>query len=536
MSKRAHNSTFASELRFQGVTYRGPTDLFERIEPRAVIGLATFLGRLRKLNRDGTLIEERVYESLYLSPRAYMAKYAVRKTWVVVGGKPVDLESYYGFESASAAVPYSTFRSRVRMRPQHVVDEELLEKALTLTEQDWISFYGGGRHRNFAYDGELYPDLKGKSFHGVSAFLKVVGRYSEKSKVWSRLKSGWKLDDALSVPVEIKTERTGLIYKLTRIRTGQIYIGLSLGSLENRWTFHLRAARNGARTKLAVAIRSDGPEGFKREIIEDGIEDPKELKIREIYWANELDALGPEGLNMAKPGGLSTPRGKKIEVNGETFGSIVEASVVLAERTGLAIHAVASRIRSGAPLPVRVRKQSRHPEAGSNLFRRWLALLRRHPEEVESTWLADFDAFKTAVQSTFQEGRELARLDDSRPWGPSNVEWVTVREKIERIHGKSLVVMGRRFGSLRSVADEFGIGLSTLKDRLSRQGLSPNEAVSRQLSVTSYRKSKTTIVVDGKAFRSKRQAILYLSGSRGITENQAKYRLATYCESYPSKV
>lgn len=505
----------------------GPTELFRSVRPRPKVRLNTFLSRLRRLNQGHALTDEAIREALYLPPDDYQRKYGVRKTWVDLSGTRLDLESFYRAESSRAAVSYRTLWQRVRsLKANHMPDTGTLDHALTLTPADWVSFYGGGRHRSFVYEGELYPEHRGKKFHGVSAFLKTIGRYAEKSTIWGRLKAGWDLDMALSIPVEFETERKGLIYKLTRLQTGQIYIGLTLGTLHKRWLFHVISARDGAQTRLANAIRSDGPEGFSREVVEDKIEDPRMLKERELFWAAQFDALGPKGLNTAKPGGLSTPSGKKTEVDGETFRSITEAAQVLAQRTGLAPHVIASRLRIGAPLPARARRNSKHPDAGSNLFRRWLALLKRYPGRIDSAWTESYDVFKSDVRPLFSEGLELVRKDDSRPWGPINFEWVTVQQKMVRQCGKTLRVRGLDYPSLTAVADEFGIGVSTLKDRLRRQGLTPDEAISMPLSPTSYRNSPGGTVVDGNVFRSKRQAILYIAKTRGITEHQAKYRLS----------
>lgn len=126
----------------------------------------------------------------------------------------------------------------------------------------------------------------------------------------------------------------------------------------------------------------------------------------------------------------------------------------------------------------------------------------------------------------FDAGMELIRKDESKLWGPANFEWVTVQRKIEKSHGKTIRAHGVEYPSLTAFAGAFGIGVSTLKDRLRRQGMTPEQAVSIPLSATSYRNSPEGIVVDAKVFRSKRQAILYLAKRREITEYQAKVRLA----------
>lgn len=525
-SRRAHNSTFPADFEFAGISYLGPTELFHSVVPRPEVGLSTFMGRLSKLKFRGELTEDAIREALHLPADDYRAKYGARKTWIRVAGNKIDLESFYRVEMYRAAVPYRTFWARLRRsRKKEVIDQEIIEHALLLSTPDWISFYGGGRHRSFIYSGEIYPEHHGEAFHGISAFLKTIGRYSERSTIWSRLKAGWDLDTALTLPVDVETERTGLIYKLTRIRTGQVYVGLTLTSLEQRWFFHLQVAQKGSTSKLAEAIRQDGPDGFRREVIEEGIETPERLREREVFWALQLEALGPGGLNTAKPGAMGSGRGVPTEWQGETFPSRTEAALALSRRTGLAPHVVESRLRSGAPLPAKARVHSRHPEAGSNLFRRWLALVKRHPGNVDPAWVNSYDSFKSDVEPSFVPGFLLSRIDASRPWGPDNWEWTPAQHRVERMFGEAVTIRGVEYPSLKAAAAAFGIGVSTLKDRMRRQGQSPEEAVERPLGATSYRTTEGGTKVDGRIFRSKRQAILYIAASRGITEGQAKYRL-----------
>ena len=121
---------------------------------------------------------------------------------------------------------------------------------------------------------------------------------------------------------------------------------------------------------------------------------------------------------------------------------------------------------------------------------------------------------------------ELIRKRPDEPWGPGNVEWVSEQTKVERAHGNELKVHGVVFPSLKAVAKAYGIGISTLKNRLAQQGMSAEQAIDAPLGVTSYKNADEPITVDGQQFRSKRQAILYIAETRGLTEHQAKYRFS----------
>lgn len=80
---------------------------------------------------------------------------------------------------------------------------------------------------------------------------------------------------------------------------------------------------------------------------------------------------------------------------------------------------------------------------------------------------------------------------------------------------------------MNAVARAYGIGVSTLKNRVNQQSMSVEQAIAVPLAATSYKHSQHPIMVDGREFRSKRQATLYIAETRGITEDQAKYRFNT---------
>jgi len=485
LTRRAHNSTFPEKLVLSGKSYQGPTELYRSVNPEPTISMNTFLGRIRKLNLMDKLEDQLILEALYLPIKEYMEKYSVRKTLVNVESQEIELADYYKEHKEKANVDYPTFRARLKnSKTTDALDSEILIQALTLTSEKWISFYGGGRHRPFVYVGDLYPQHSGKRFHGISAFLRVIGRYSDKSTIWSRLKLGWDIDSALSISVDFRTERFGRIYKVTRLSTGQIYIGLTLSSIEQRWSFHLSAARRNSRTKFAQAIRDDGPDGFHLEVLEDNIDSPLKLQERETYWVKKLDSRGLNGLNTAPAGAIGSSRGVPVIFENESFESIKEAGHVLGKRNGIPSFTVERCIRNGLELPNKTRKNSNHIEAGTNLFRRWLALKKRHHNDIDIEWRDNYDIFKKDVGLMPKEGLRLIRINSEKPWGPGNWCWGNDTEFVQSIHGKPISAHGKSYPSLKALADAFGIGYSTLKNRIRVQKLSPEYAVDLPLGIT----------------------------------------------------
>lgn len=528
MNRRPHNSKAPKEIWYLDRVFSGPTSIYRHGQPSPVVPLVTFTTRFRQLVKNGLVNDSSISEALSLDAESYRIKYGSRKTYVELDGIQICLRSFYDQYCGNAVVPYSNFRTRcLALHEKCLLSKDSAIEALTFDSSRWRTWYGGGRYRTFVYSGEEFPEHIGKSFRSISSFLDFIGRHGDRSLIWARLKLGWNLDDALSIAVAHESKRTGSIYKLTRIRTGQIYIGLTVTTVEQRWAIHIRRAMKGSKTRLASAIREDGPDGFSVTVLEDGIFDMDLLARRECFWAEQLNVYGEKGLNTAPAGGLGGPRGHNINIDGETFRSALEAAEVLAERAGIASHVVLSRLNKGLPLPKasEVRIHSKHPDAGTNLFRRWLGLLKRHRESIVESWIHSYDAYKADI-SPVPEQMELVRINADSPWGPGNIQWVSTKEKIERSHGKSVIVNGQTYPTIKAVAEAHGIGVSTLKDRIGRQGLSIDEAVRTSLGVTSYRCQEVPIIVDGLQFRSKRQAILHLSESRGWSEDKAKYRFS----------
>ena len=93
------------------------------------------------------------------------------------------------------------------------------------------------------------------------------------------------------------------IYKITRLKTGEIYIG-STTSFDTRFVNHYKTALGVgtlASSQLHRTMREDGPEHFTVEILEEDI--PKEkLKERESYYIDFYDS---------KNYGLNTIRGEQ---------------------------------------------------------------------------------------------------------------------------------------------------------------------------------------------------------------------------------
>ena len=108
----------------------------------------------------------------------------------------------------------------------------------------------------------------------------------------------------------------GVIYKLTNLKNGKIYVGQTV-QFKKRMNHHRHSKQPG----VDAAIRKYGWENFSVEILE---ECPEEmLDEREIFWIAELNSMFPNGYNLTSGGNakriLSEATRAKLSANSKTL-------------------------------------------------------------------------------------------------------------------------------------------------------------------------------------------------------------------------
>lgn len=500
-------------------------------KPQPYVSLSSFRSRIRGALKylEAGVPETHVADALYLDPDTYRKRYGARKTQITLEGQQLLLNQVY--ESFQApAVSYRTFWQRVkRLKCDGLIDALTLEQAATLETGQWTTIFGGGRRRHFTYQGEEFPKQTGNDFSSVTAFLLAIGKYDQRQSIWARLKRGWGLDEAIVEPVAPLDDRTGQIYVVTCANTPKKYVGLTRMSLDQRWRHHVRVAlEKGAGTPLAKAIREFGESSFSINVLEANL-DQVQLPVREKFWIRKLDTIEPRGLNASPGGQMGGGKGRAIEYEGKTFHSLESAAAALSERTGIARHVILRRLSRGESLPDSARTMSKHPEAGTNLWRRWKSLMNsirggRRDGIVCDRW-ENYDNFAVDVRNGYQSELRLVRKNASKPWCKDNFQWVSKRAAVEKVHGESYVIGGQTFGSLAAVARAYGLRPTTLKYRVKDKGLSVEDAVKQPLSPNSKYARTEPIVLDGKDFSSENQAAKYASERYGLTFHQARDRI-----------
>lgn len=90
-----------------------------------------------------------------------------------------------------------------------------------------------------------------------------------------------------------------VIYKITNLVNGKVYIGKTINKPRNRFLAHLKEARNGSQYYLHRAIRKYGKDNFKFEVIDDSAKTIEELDKLEVYYIQLYRSTESEyGYNM----------------------------------------------------------------------------------------------------------------------------------------------------------------------------------------------------------------------------------------------
>lgn len=94
-----------------------------------------------------------------------------------------------------------------------------------------------------------------------------------------------------------------VIYKITNLVNGKVYIGQTIHSLEERYKQHLKNASKGLAGKLYPAMRKYGFNNFYAEVIEE-CNSTEELNTREVYWIAYYDSTN-KGYNISLGGDIN---------------------------------------------------------------------------------------------------------------------------------------------------------------------------------------------------------------------------------------
>jgi hypothetical protein len=320
------------------------------------------------------------------------------------------------------------------------------------------------------------------------------------------------------------------IYVLTNTVTHLKYVGLTVRSLKDRWAGHVAKAnaQTGEVGTLQHAIRVSGPQSFTMEVLE-VCSTHEELGAAERRWITSLNTISPHGYNRNFGGALGGKAAAKVSAGGREYASIYAA----AEAQQINLPALFKRLEAGwsneEALGLVTRPSPHEVVVNGEIFASRLAAARHYrvPDKALRARLALGWTLEQALgvalapglgptertkagtitirgqlfssvnkaslyykipRSTFHRRLELG-------WTPEEAAELVVR-KLEALgsgeavlggtpppalkprsvkQGRSLVVAGEEFASIKEAAAHFGVGTAKFLMRL-RIGWSPEAA------------------------------------------------------------
>jgi hypothetical protein len=292
---------------------------------------------------------------------------------------------------------------------------------------------------------------------------------------------GWTIEQALGVDPRPGYEAgvAGIVYLIEHAADERKYVGVTMGTAEERWEQHVQKATEGKRihrSGLHYAIKLYGAESFKILVIAKA-KNHGELQSLEIEYVEKFSTLAPRGFNLNAGGSGTRTKGRPIIVRGRRYKSYKEACRAFQIPWEVAKY----RIRRGWT-----------PEQVFGLEERD-GKFQPKPIEIEGKRFGSLN--QAAIACGIDPKLFAARL--KKGWSVSQAIGI---EPPDPFIGqpKAVEIEGKRFSSLTQAATAYGIDPKIFGQRL-RSGWSVNQALGIEARGAEF-------TVEGKKFKSLSEA------------------------------
>lgn len=182
-----------------------------------------------------------------------------------------------------------------------------------------------------SFEKEGYTLLSKKYINNHTKLDYTCPNDHQHSVVYASWKSGYRCPHCNKIKVVIPDIRhanvivDGIIYKVTNIVNGKIYIGQTINTLECRKHGHEKKSRSrkNISTCFHKAIKKYSPENFKWEIIEN-CSSKEELDEMEFHYIKQYNSFNPNGYNMTFGGegtiGMLCKQETKAKISASKIG------------------------------------------------------------------------------------------------------------------------------------------------------------------------------------------------------------------------
>ena len=316
-------------LEYRGKRYKGPRELFNNYTSEKLT-YGGFWFRLKdfKDSNPGAVISDELIDTLISPSNRFSYKGVdyknIPQIYAAITGDKISIDRFA-----------DNVRAKEAKNPGiQLVDEDI---------EQCIRFMGG--EYAVSYKGQNYPNIK--SLYDDQPQPKVMwGTFSIRIR---KFKSNQSLTDEditnlLKINAKVAFFK-GILYRWTHKVSGQIYIGISSMSLEERVRMHVRQAKDGSSLNplsLQAAINRDGIDAFTIETIGEFF-DEDEMLLAEDEAIKLHNSMAPSGFNL-RDGGLGwTKQGTDVEFEGVLYPSYS----VLAKQFGISEKLLDGRRRWG---------------------------------------------------------------------------------------------------------------------------------------------------------------------------------------------
>lgn len=267
----------------------------------------------------------------------------------------------------------------------------------------------------------------------------------------------WKNTRQSLVGVEPVPDADGYkIYLITNSQNGKQYVGLTIGTLQDRLKQHFASARKGRKAPLPNAIRKYGEVAFSISLIRSDARSYDELQEQEIQEIATRDTI-KNGYNSAIGGAVGIT--KPITIQGKRFGSHAQA----AEHYGVDV----------SVFNLRVSRLKWTPEQAAEIEERtWKG------KEVEVVVKGiQYPSIRQAAITLGKDFRKVYDRYSEKGWTLEQALDLAPPPDTIKVTGLGLSAFGITYKSIAKAAEAHNINPESLRRRLIR-GESPEAAIS----------------------------------------------------------
>jgi hypothetical protein len=329
--------------------------------------------------------------------------------------------------------------------------------------------------------------------------------------VITRMNRGWTLEEAYGLKTKkldknkiydnSGNKRKGFVYLISNRNNNKKYVGITIGSIQDRFNSHLyQASKKSNKESLEYSIWLLGSDSFSVKQIKKAEVD--KLGSLERFYIKKFKTLKPYGYNI-NTGGAGIFGGKKYDIPLILEGKIFFSLSDVASHLSLNVSTIGARIRSGWNLEKAIKQKVRNIkkikykeieyESKNHLARAFGIPISTMRSRIESGWSIS-KAINTPIikkkntelfpfkykNKNFYNFSSLAKFVGLKPATLiARLKSGKKLEKIikEKVKSKKIAINGKEFLTLKEAAKFYKINYNLVLQRINRDKYSIRRAL-----------------------------------------------------------